>query len=669
MPPLRERLPSLGPKSLAVAAIASVLIVHWLGVPLLDRTELSTYDLRFHWRGEVPPAPEVVLAAVDEKSLDALGRWPWSRTRMAELVDALSGSGARVIAFDIGFLEPESAQADGALASAIARSPADVVLGYFFHDPKEAGAHATDPDALEGALEPISFTALTVRSRESDPDALPLHPGDLPETNLPEITAAAEGAGYFNIKPDDDGVVRRTPLVMGVGMDAYPSLALEAAWYARGRPPLVVEVVHDRVAGISLGEEMLPTDGFGEALLSYAGPAGTIPHVPVADILSGAASEDALRNRIVIVGVTANGVFDLRATPFAPVYPGAEVQATALDNILRNRFITRPGWANLADQIAIVLLGAVTALAVSRLGPVSELLAALAIAAAYAGLAVRLFANGIWIDLVHPLLAVGITYTSLSVRAFFVEQRERARITGMFGQYVSPIVVEQMRAHPEQLRLGGEERVAGALLDGLLGEAAVLGGGLDLLGLVADDDDDVLDAGEAEVAEDEVEDGPAEDFVEHLGALRLHADALPGGEHDGLDVVQRHGEPHGVSRRIYGPRRGKRPSETSTPAQASVYNRSARGQFIGRGGASQAKTKRARSTLTIAPVHRSPWRRRNQPAKQLDHIRRGVGLPSQSVGPEGFEPSRSSRSTNLASWLRLPVPPRAHRVSWIPVAR
>src|SRR5262245_17636145 len=221
MPPLRERLPSLGPKRLAVAAIASILFVHWLGLPLLDRTELSPYDLRFPWRGEVTPAPEVVLAVVDEKSLDALGRWPWSRARMAEVVDALSRYGVRVIAFDIGFLEPEGARPDGALASAIERSPADVVLGYFFRDPTEEGARASDPDALERALEPISFTALTVRYRESAPDAMPFLRGDAPEANLPALSSAAEGSGYFNIVPDEDGVVRRTPLVMGIGADAY----------------------------------------------------------------------------------------------------------------------------------------------------------------------------------------------------------------------------------------------------------------------------------------------------------------------------------------------------------------------------------------------------------------------------------------------------------------
>jgi len=468
------RLPSPGPTSLAIASVAAVLLVHWLGVPLLDRVELSSYDLRFSARGAVAPAPEVVLAVVDEKSLDALGRWPWSRARMAEVVDALSRYGVRVIAFDIDFAEPEGARPDGALARAIARSPADVVLGYFFHDPTEESALAADPAALERALEPISFTALTVRYRGSSPDAMPFHRGEAPVTNRPEITAAAEGAGYFNIRPDEDGVVRRTPLVMGVGEDAYPSLALEAAWYALGRPPLVVEVAQsggkNLVTGIQLGDRTLATDAQGEALLSFPGPAGTIPHVPISDILAGAVAPDSLRDRIVIVGVTATGVFDLRVTPFGPVYPGAEVQATALDNILRGSFIVRPGWADLADQLAILLLGAATALAVSRLGAVSGLLAATALATGYVALTIRLFAaNGVWLGVTHPVLALGVTYTSLTVRAYLAEQRARTKVTSAFGQYVSPVVIEQMLAQPDQLRLGGEERVLTVLFCDMAG--------------------------------------------------------------------------------------------------------------------------------------------------------------------------------------------------------
>src|SRR5258708_38637669 len=117
MPSMVGRVPAPGAAALTLASVALTLVLHWFGGSsdhpgLLDLIELRTYDLRFRSRGPVAPAPEVVLAVVDEKSLDALGRWPWSRARIAELVDALSADGARVIAFDIGFLEPEAPEPD-----------------------------------------------------------------------------------------------------------------------------------------------------------------------------------------------------------------------------------------------------------------------------------------------------------------------------------------------------------------------------------------------------------------------------------------------------------------------------------------------------------------------------------------------------------------------------
>ena len=458
-----------GPIGLALASVALVLLLHHLEIPLLDLIEWRTYDLRFRARGAVAPSPDVALAVVDEKSLEALGRWPWSRTRMAEVVDALSAAGARVIAFDIGFLEPEGPGPDGALARAIARSPAHVVLGYFFHT-EDQGRDSAAADALDS----ISYTALTVRYRGSDPDHLPLRDGHAPEANIPEIAEAAEGAGYFTLVPDEDGVVRRMPLVMGAGGDAYPSVALEAAWYALGRPPIVVDVAQtgdqNVVTGIRLGERVLPTDARGEVLLSYAGPAGTIPNLSIADILSGAIPPDRLRDKVVIVGVTATGVFDLRTTPVGNVYPGAEVQATALDNVLTNRFMARPGWASIADQLAIVALGALTALLVAHLGAVSGLLAAVAIAAGYVALTTYLFVSrGLWLGVTYPVLALGTTYTALTARAYLSEQRERRKVAGAFGQYVSPVVIEHMLADPEKLKLGGEERVLTVLFSDLVG--------------------------------------------------------------------------------------------------------------------------------------------------------------------------------------------------------
>jgi adenylate cyclase len=469
MPSLRSRLPSPGPAILTLASVAIILAVHWLGIPLLDQIELRTYDLRFQSRGAIPPAPEVVLAVVDEKSLDELGRWPWTRTRIAELIDALSRGGARVIAFDIGFLEPEGPGPDGALARAIERSPADVVLGYFFHMEDERESYRIDPDRLARQLDELSLNALTVRYRGVEPEASRFLAAYAPEPNLPDISAAAESAGFFTLVPDPDGVVRRTPLVIRAADEVYPSLALASAWRALGKPPLVVEATPEGVA-IRLGDRDLPVDRRGRLLIDFPGPAGTFPSLSVADVLAGRVDPARIRDRIVLVGVTATGIYDLRATPFGPVSPGLEVQAAALDNLLTGRFVTRPGWADLADQLAIVLLGGVTGLVLARLRAVSGLLVTGLLGVAYALFTREVFVSaGAWLEVTHPILALTIIYTAVTVDAYLSEERQRRQITSAFGHYVSPAVIEQMLADPSRLELGGEERVLTVLFCDLAG--------------------------------------------------------------------------------------------------------------------------------------------------------------------------------------------------------
>jgi adenylate cyclase len=168
--------------------------------------------------------------------------------------------------------------------------------------------------------------------------------------------------------------------------------------------------------------------------------------------------------------VTATGIYDLRATPFGPVSPGLEVQAAALDNLLTGRFVTRPGWADLADQLAIVLLGGVTGLVLARLRAVSGLLVTGLLGVAYALFTREVFVSaGAWLEVTHPILALTIIYTAVTVDAYLSEERQRRQITSAFGHYVSPAVIEQMLADPSRLELGGEERVLTVLFCDLAG--------------------------------------------------------------------------------------------------------------------------------------------------------------------------------------------------------
>jgi adenylate cyclase len=457
--------------TLALTVMLTVVALFLARVSLLDLIELRTYDLRLQSRGPRVPSPAVVLAMIDEKSLDSEGRWPWPRTRLAALVDRLSQGGAKVIAFDIGFLEPAAAADDAALERAIRESSAAVVLGYFFHMRAADLDYGIDPAAIARQLETIAPSKYPiVRYRAAPTDGLALPRAYAPEAAVPLLAAAADSSGYFSLQQDPDGVVRRMPLVIAAGEDLFPPLAVVAAWHYLDRPPLAVTVGAQGVERVQIGERAIPTDAAGQLLIDYPGPPKTIPHVSISDILGGRVAADAFRDRIVVVGGTATGIYDERSTPFGVVYPGAEIHASVIDDVLTGRFIARPGWSTALDVAAIVLASALTALGLARLGTVPALFFAGGLAALYVVAARALLVHaGVWVNVVYPLLALVLTYLTITVRDYLSEQRERRRIRHAFQHYVAPAVIAEMLEDPSRLKLGGEERVLTVLFSDLQG--------------------------------------------------------------------------------------------------------------------------------------------------------------------------------------------------------
>lgn len=500
------RSPSL---LITLAVIAGVLGLYASDARFFELLELRTYDMRFLWRGPLEPSPEVVVVAIDEKSLDAEGRWPWSRQRIADLVDALDAQGAKVIAFDVGFIEAEESAAsewvdalehevearglggagldelieaqrraanrDARLADAIRRAKAEVVLGYFFHM-RERDLHeplVPEEIARRIALLDGSQYELVLRTNPELDDG-PVLRGYAPEATLPELAQAADGAGYFSLRPGIDGVTRTMPLVIGAGEAFYPPLALAAVWHYRDdEPVLAVNFETWGVDRVQLGDLQVPTRETGELFINHLGPSRTFPYLSASDVLRGRVEPGALAGRIALVGATATAIYDLRTTPFDSVLPGPEIQATVIDNLLTGRFITRPDWTWTLDTAAIVLLAALVALASRRLGAVAALLVVAGLAGAYLVFARELFVGkGVWVNLVYPLLAALATYTWLTAYSYVREARERRRVKGVFGQYVSPEVVEQILDDPEALKLGGEEKELTVLFSDLAGFTA-----------------------------------------------------------------------------------------------------------------------------------------------------------------------------------------------------
>jgi adenylate cyclase len=471
---VRRALASFTPAALTLAACLLVFALQALRIPFLERTELATYDLRVQARGALVPSPAVAMVVVDEKSLAAEGRWPWPREKIAALVDALSQGGARVVAFDVAFPEPESDAADGALAAAIGRSRARVVLGYFLHQRAESAGAPLDAAEVERRVRRVGGSRWpVVRTREPDLARAPLLDAYAPQPNLDALTAAAASSGFIGLASDADGVLRRAPLAIRVGEDLLAPLPLVAAWEFLGRPEPVLSIGRHGVEGVELGERLIPTDDRARLLVDYLGPPGTIPAVSATDVLRGAVPPGTFTDRLVFVGATAAGVHDLRTSPFSAVHPGAEINATVAENVLSARFLSRPDWWIFLDLLAAAGLSALVALGGSRARALGGVALLGALSAGWVFLAGWLFVRrGIWVSVLYPLLAAALVHTVLAAWRYLGEARERRRIRTTFGQYVAPAVVDAMLADPGRLRLGGEEKVLTVLFSDLEGFTA-----------------------------------------------------------------------------------------------------------------------------------------------------------------------------------------------------
>jgi adenylate cyclase len=500
---MRHQLVGVGLAFLTVALVGALFAV---GVPIFDLVELKTYDLRVRSRGDRPPASAIALVVIDEKSLDTEGRWPWPRSKIAALVDVLSRDGAKVIGFDIGFSEPDenselalvrelgrrvdrlgirderlsafigererAADNDLALARAIRSSRAPVVLGYFFHMSQADLAYEFEPAEIERRLKRLAASKypLVAFRQGSSMDSAPFIRAYAPEPNLEALSEVAASAGYFSVTSDPDGVVRWVPLVIRGGEEVFPPLSVLCAWHYLGRPPLAVRVGSDGVDGVQVGERLIPTDEHGRLLVNFLGPPRSFPHVSVTDVLRGQYPAGTFKDRVVLVGATAIGTHDLRSTPLSPVYPGVEIHATVVDNIVTGEFLAKPDWSRVYDLLAIVTLGAAIGLALPRMRAITGLLFAAGLFALYIVAARWMFVHWkLWLNLVYPLLALAVSYVALTVYYYVSEERQRKQIKDMFRQYVAPVVVEEMLKDPARVKLGGEEKVLTVLFSDLEG--------------------------------------------------------------------------------------------------------------------------------------------------------------------------------------------------------
>ena len=342
------------------------------------------------------PDPRIVVVDVDERSLSVLGQWPWRRDRLAALVDRLRDLGARTIALDFVFSEPDrnnspEGDADGALADTLRRG--GVVLGYAL----TFGAPSASADRC--ALQPLPVTVVEPSGADG---GWPMFEATGAVCSLPALASAAGTSGFLNATPDGDGILRRMPLVIQMDGRVYPSLGLAASLAMQDVVAGELRAVNANSSVLTIGDRRVPLDGRANLLLRFRGERRTFPFVSAADVMEGRTAGDAFRDKLVFVGATALGTQELVATPHDPRFIGVEVQATVADSLLQGDFLRRPAEAPLVESAVTLAAAGVVAMAVVRYGIAGGGLASVAsVALLWAG-AWWLF--GRWGVLLSPVL-------------------------------------------------------------------------------------------------------------------------------------------------------------------------------------------------------------------------------------------------------------------------
>jgi adenylate cyclase len=406
----------------------------------------------------------VAIIDIDEASIKALGQWPWPRTRLADLVTRLTNLGAAVIAFDVIFPEPDR-MSPGLVADSFgnldeetrqklrALASNDQLFADAIHRSRVVLGEAALPTAQPGATPP----AVGVAVLGGDPTPyLFSFPGLL--GNIPILQQAATGHGLITIRNERDGIVRRVPMVMRAQGATMPSLTFEMLRVASRTSTILLRLDAAGVKSVAVPGFELPTDRNGRIWVHFA-PHDPKLYIPAIEVLDGHVAPDRIEGKLVLIGTSAVGLFDVKTTPLDAVLPGVEIHAQVLESALTGAFLSAPDYAigvelaaTVAVSLAIIVVGPV-------LGPLMMVLLGGVISAGMmAGSWYFFTQQNILIDATFPIAATFAIYLTLTFSNYFREQLQRRRIRSAFGQYLAPSLVEQLAQSHETLTLGGEDR-------------------------------------------------------------------------------------------------------------------------------------------------------------------------------------------------------------------
>ncbi|MFQ5842235.1 MAG: CHASE2 domain-containing protein, partial [Thermodesulfobacteriota bacterium] len=350
-----------------------------------------------------------------------------------------------------------------------------VVLGYFFLTSEEEIRELKEVSARGGDRQVVP-QSLPAKLRSREVKEISLLEGLHMRSNIALISEKARRLGFFNVDPDVDGTVRRVPLAMRFHDKIYPSLALQVLREYRGGPQSpFLKVAPYGTEGIQLGKTHIPTDKRGRFLVNYRGGRNTFPGYSFSKVISDKSEErpakEDFREKIVLVGATATGIYDARVTPFDTGLPGVEIHATVIDNILHRDFILQPDWICALNIPIIILMALIPGMLIPRLKPLRG--ASISVGLLFIYIIANwyfLVNQRIWINLIYPILPAFFgVFVAVTVYQYVSEEREKRKIRNAFQFYVSAGVVNEILKDPGKLQLGGERKVLTVLFSDIRG--------------------------------------------------------------------------------------------------------------------------------------------------------------------------------------------------------
>lgn len=472
----RRRRTRLGTGIVAIAIVVAALALRLAEPSALIHLRHLAFDeyQRLDPRPADPSLP-VEIVAIDEASLAEHGQWPWPRSVIAEIVQRLGEAGAAAIALDLSLSEPDRTD-PGRMIAALPESPERDRLIQSLSQAKTSDAHLADVLATT----PVVLGLILTHGQNSGGDVPRkggfASAGDPPEPFLPAFETvtvpldpfkqSATGLGSMNWLPDRDQIVRTVPLLFVVNGTVVPSLAAEALRVAQGASTIVARAsnasgqtafgAQTGINAVKIGAVVVPTDASGAVRVHFS-PTVTSRYLSAGAVHSGRFDPTEVAGKIVLIGATAPGLYDLRATPIEASVPGVEIHAQVLEHILSGGLLQRPDWAPGLEIVVFVALAAVIAIATGLLPVVWAFGLGLVAIAGWLAISWLAFSRaGLMLDPTFPALSATTVLLATTGYVGIREERDRRQIRSAFGRYVAPGLVEELARDPDRLKLGGE---------------------------------------------------------------------------------------------------------------------------------------------------------------------------------------------------------------------